>query len=248
MQRLLIADTSASFAKGIQKELNDLYDVKICKDGEKLIACVCDFEPDILLLDMSIPDVDCFALLQALKLSGKQTASIALTNAATHYNLHRMEQAGVQCVLTKPCRVNLAVTHIRQVDFYLHHPDMVGWNVENETENILMDLCFSMGRSGYYALCDAISYKYRHFGSQMKEIYICVAQQRGTTTTQVEKAIRDAIVDAYKNGDANLWRMYFLPRRNAKTPYPTNEEFIARIAECLRQKTRLKKPYISKAE
>ena len=147
MQRLLIAGTSDCFANGISKQLKNLYDINICNDGEKLIGCICNLEPDILLLDMSIPGVDCLALLRSVSASGKRTAVIALLNVSTHYILHCLEQLGVQYVLTKPCHVNLAVTHIRQIDFYMQHPDMVGWNVENETENILLDLGFSIGRT-----------------------------------------------------------------------------------------------------
>ena len=248
MRRLLIADADGELSKGIKKQLRELYQIEICQDGDALAALVCDFDPDILFLDMSMTGVDGFTLLQSLIISGRQTSVLVLLNINSDYILHRLERLGVQAVLTKPCKASMAVSHIRQVDFYLQHPDMKNWCLENEAENILLDLGFCIGKSRYHALCRAIAYKFYHNDSQMKEVYLHVANEQRTTLAQVEKAVRDAVIDAYNNGDPILWKMYFKPRRNSKTPYPTNEEFISRIVECLRQKTRLKKPYLEKAE
>jgi len=248
MRRLLIADAAGELAKSIVKQLDNFYHIAVCHRGEKLLRQICDFDPDILFLDMSIPGPDCFGILETMVSTSRQTAVVVLVNMASDYTLARLERLGIKCVLTKPCKINCAVSHIRQIDFLQQHPDMIGWNLEHETEKILMDLGFYIGKPRYYALCRAITYKYANRDSQMKQVYYAVADVQGTTVTQVEKAIRDAIIDGYKCGDPNLWRMYFHPRRNSKASYPTNEEFIARIVECLYHRTRLKAPYIAKAE
>lgn len=248
MRSLLIADATGELAKGIRKQLNKLYQVQVCQKGEKLAECLQTVDPEILLLDMSIPGADCLALLQSLVSAGKRTAVLVILNLASDYVLSRLQSLGVKYIFMKPCAVNMVVSHIRQMDFMLQYPDMTTWCLENETENILLDLGFCVGKSRYYVVCRAVRYKYENCECQMKQIYLSLAKERGTADTQVEKAIRDAIIDAYKNGDPDLWRMYFTPKRNSKTPCPTNEEFVARIAECLRQRTRLKKPYTAKAE
>lgn len=246
MTSLLIADAAGALAKGIEKQLGALYEITVCSDGDKLLKQVFEFAPDILFLDMSIPGADCFALLENLVATGKQTGVVALVSFASDYILARLASLNVQHIMTKPCQVNYAVSHIRQLDFLRQHPDMTGWSMENEAENILLDLGFNIGRCRYYALCHAVSYKYTHRECQVKELYFAVAEVQGTNPKQVEKAVRDAIHDAYRIGDPYLWRMYFNPRKNGGPP--TNDEFIARIAECLRQKQRLKKPFLRKAE
>ena len=246
MTSLLIADAAGALAKGIEKEVREFYDITICRDGEKLAQTVADLAPDILFLDRSMPGTDGFALLETLLATGKQTQVIALVSYASDYILARLARLSVQYVMAKPCHINYAVSHIRQVDFLRQHPDMTGWSVEDEVEHILLDLGFHIGRSRYYTLCHAIAYRYTHRDCQAKEIYFAVAELQCTNPKQVEKAIRDAIADAYAAGDRCLWRMYFNPRKNGGPP--TNDEFVARIVECLRQKIRLKKPFLRKAE
>lgn len=247
MRRLLIAVTG-ELAKGIAKQLKTQYDVAFCDDGEHLTQKICGFDPDILLLDMSLAGTDCFAVIESMIAAGRQTAVVVILNYNSDYILARLERLGVKFVLTKPCQVSFAVSHIRQIDFLQQNADMSGWSLENEIEKILLDLGFGVGKRGYYAIYRAIAYKYAHRECQMKQVYYAVADAQGTSFTQVEKGVRDAIGDAYNNGDPCLWRLYFKPRRKAKMPYPTGEEFVARIVECLYHRTRLKAPYMDKAE
>lgn len=244
MRRLLIAERSGVLAESIQRQLELLYDIQVCTDGLAVAKQLCDFDPDILLLDMNIPGLDGFGLLESLAASGRQTAVLALLNFESDYILTRLGTLGVKCAIMKPCNINYVVSHIRQVDFMSQLLYETNWNLDNETEQLLLNLGFAMGRSRYSAVCQAIVYKYAHFECQLKEVYLSVAKNRDSTATQIEKAIRDAISDAYKNGDPEIWRMYFIHRKKTKDTCPTSDEFIARIADCLRHKTKFKKPYI----
>ncbi len=240
---MLIADPAGEFARGIEKQLGAIYQVKICRSGNDLEEQLRVFRPDILVLDMMLPGIDCVSFLRAMRAAGNHTAVLAVLTIAGEYILSQLSQLKVKYVLTKPCTVNLAVWHIRQIGLYLQNPDTKDWCLENELESTLLNLGFRMGKPRYSIVCEGVLYKYAHPDSTvMKQIYPALAQMRGTTVTQVEKAIRDAIADAYENGDKAIWRMYFVPRRGSKAPYPTNEEFIARIAGCLQQKARLREP------
>ena len=64
-----------------------------------------------------------------------------------------------------------------------------------------------------------------------KVFYPAVAALRGRKTwQQVEKAIRDAKIVAYRNRDDAIWQRYFPDTSRC----PRNREFIARIAEFLK--------------
>ena len=247
MRRLLIA-AAGELGKCVEKQLRSFYDITICQKGELLSQQLCSLDPDILLLDMSLPGTDTFAILESIAATGRQTAAIVLLTVTSDYILARLANLGIKCVLTKPCHINYVVSHIRQIDFMQQNPDLFTWSVEGQTENMLMDLGFSVSKGGYFTLCRAIAYKYENRESQMKQVYYAVADAQGTSFSQVEKAVRDVILDAYNNGDPYLWRMYFQPRKKAKSPCPTSEEFVARIVECLRHRTRMKAPYLDKAE
>ena len=76
----------------------------------------------------------------------------------------------------------------------------------------------------------------------MKELYVDVASCCGGGRQRVEKAIRDAVEDAYSNSDTSLWAMYFPYYSKREKPYPGNEDFVARIAGALIQIARVHAP------
>ena len=242
MLRLLIADGDEIFVGAVCKQLKNGYLIRTCHDGGETLGLIESFEPDIILLDTMLPVVDSICVLRSLRASGRTSKVLALSRSITDYALSQMQELGVSCVIPKPCTVGAVVSHIHSMGFQLEHPGLGGWCVENEIDNILLSLGFRLGPSRYFCTVQAILIKYQNLNAEMmKVVYPTVAKGCSGNVLQVEKAIRDAIKDAYKNGDKRLWRMYFLPRRG-NAPYPSNDEFISRIADCLIHKTRIKKP------
>lgn len=244
MQRLLIADTTQAFVTAIAKQLKDEYLIEVCDDGGRVLEVIRSFEPDILLIDMMLPALDGLSVIRAVRDSGITTKVIALTRSVEAYVMSSLEKMNVSYVFLKPCKAEAVISCIRDIGFLLRCPDMDGWCVENETESILLRLGFRIGPSRFRCVCAAVQFKHENPDSVItKEIYPAVARRCGGNADQVEKAIRDAVKDAWKKGDEQLWQMYFPPGGGGETRCPTNDEFIARIALCLIQRTRLKKPY-----
>ena len=244
MQRILIADTSSVLTQALEKQLNNDYLVEVCHDGDRALELLFEFEPDILVLDTMIPSVDAITILHTLRSSGRSTKVIATTRCTEDYVLSRLEKYEVSNVLPRPCMLGALVAHIRDVSFQLSNPDCDGWCVENETENILLRLGFEMGYGRYSCVYHGVLIKYQTIDSSAtKYVYPQVAKICGGSPDRVEKAIRDAIKKAWLAGDKRIWQMYFQPGRDAVLQCPSNEVFLARIAGCLRQRTRLKKPY-----
>ena len=76
-----------------------------------------------------------------------------------------------------------------------------------------------------------------------KTLYPALAKQFNGTSTKVEKAIRDGIKDAWINGNRQIWHLYFQTGLSEeRNSCPSNEVFLARIANALVQKRRLKRP------
>lgn len=101
------------------------------------------------------------------------------------------------------------------------HSDSVG--------HILFLLQIPVHRIGYKQLCVAIPrFAQDTTQSLSKDIYPYVADSLGYVSWQaVERAIRDAIADAWENGNREVWAMYFPGCAAA----PTNKRFIATLAE-----------------
>lgn len=244
MQRILIADTSSALTQTLEKQLNKDYLVEVCHEGDRALGLLFDFEPDILVLDTMIPGIDAVSILHALRATGRDTQVIATTRCTHEYVLAQLQRYGVANVLARPCTLGALVARIRDVSFQLSNPCCDDWCVENETENILLRLGFEMGYSRYSCVYHGVLIKYQTMDSSAtKYVYPEVAKICGGSADRVEKAIRDAIKKAWLTGSEHMWRMYFEPGRNGIVQCPSNEVLLARIAGCLRQRSRIKKPY-----
>lgn len=82
------------------------YDVLSLRDGAGFLTAIADFKPDIVLLDLKLPKIDGFSLLEKLRCSEWRSLPVIVLSA---YAFEREKQKalalGVQCYLTKP--VNL---------------------------------------------------------------------------------------------------------------------------------------------
>ena len=67
-----------------------------------------------------------------------------------------------------------------------------------------------------------------------KELYPGVAKEFGTTPSRVERAIRHAIERAWDGGDLDVLKEYFGNTVSCMRGKPTNSEFIAMLAEHIR--------------
>lgn len=249
MHRLLIADSGGMLGKTIEKQLRDLFLIETCDDGEQALDLIYRFEPDIILLDLQLPVIRGLDVLQMLRSVGLDTKVIAITTLTDDYICRALGELQVSNLFLKPCVVGTVTACICDISYQLHNGQQGDWCVENETDRILLTLGFRMGPARYAYVYDAVLCKYRDpAGYVTKCLYPKVAKHFGGTASQVEKAIRDAIKDAWKNGNRAVWQMYFPPDKDGEIPCPSNEVFLARVANVLQQKTRQKRPYQPKWE
>ena len=102
--RLLIVDDNAD-AANILKSLLSLEgcQVRCAYDGVSAVALAAKFDPDVVLLDLALPDIDGYEVLRRLRAAtGIKPAVVALTGYAQPSDRARMEQAGFDLSLRKP--------------------------------------------------------------------------------------------------------------------------------------------------
>lgn len=243
MQRILIADSSLTLTEALERELQRDYLVQICHDGGSAIDYIAKFEPDILVLDTMITQRDWLSILRVMQTAGRNAKVVLLTAFVSGEVILQAQSYGVSCILPKPCALGSVVAHIRDISFQMKLPDEQ-WCVENETDNILLQLGFGMGYGNYSCVYYGILIKYQAMDSSAtKYIYPKVAKICGGSGERIEKAIRDGIKKAWLSGDRRVWQLYFPTGADGQAHCPSNEAFLSRIAGCLRQRTRLKKPY-----
>src|SRR5437588_12817012 len=80
--RIIIADDHPIVRDGLRKLLSledDFAIVGEANDGREVLELIQEQEPDILLLDLRMPNLDGLATLQAMQTTGKRTKTIILT-------------------------------------------------------------------------------------------------------------------------------------------------------------------------
>ena len=78
--RLLIADDHVMFAQGLESLLHDEFELLgTAGNGEELVEATLRLEPDVILVDISMPVLNGFDAVRRIKASGSETRIIFLT-------------------------------------------------------------------------------------------------------------------------------------------------------------------------
>jgi two-component system LytT family response regulator len=116
MLRALIVDDEELARRGLQIRLQSIEDIEVCGEscnGREALAHVAKFEPDLLFLDIQMPGMSGFEVLQAL--AGTQMPSIVFVTAYDRFALQAFEANAVDYLL-KPIsedRLRQAVAKVR---------------------------------------------------------------------------------------------------------------------------------------
>jgi CheY-like chemotaxis protein len=106
-RRILIVDDNEDAAVSLAALLRALgHETHTALDGETALASVDSLRPDIVLLDIGLPDLDGYEVAQRLREGGaREIRLIALTGYGQEEDLRRAKEAGFDQHLLKP--VNL---------------------------------------------------------------------------------------------------------------------------------------------
>ena len=242
MYRLLIASENELLVKDLREYLNDHYHIEACGNGKWTLELFSSFLPDVIVVDDKLVDMDAFTLIRAIRSTGERIGVILLSTLLDALVESQCIKLGVNGVYLKPYKTNVIASQIQVLSTWVRDPQNEYWNIEDDLNVLLSDLGFRFGPDRYRTIRRAIIAKYSCPSNMMKSIYLDVARLNRGNAEQVEKAVRDAIKVAWRDGNPQLWDAYFKPKWNRERRCPTNEEFIAKIANCLKRGERQKLP------
>ena len=117
--RILIADDHPIVRDGLKKLLqleDDFEIVGEAADGREVLEKVQELDPDVLLLDLRMPNLDGLSALQALQQAHKRTRVIILTASEDKNEFVQAMKLGCSGIVLKQTAPDLIVKSIRKVN------------------------------------------------------------------------------------------------------------------------------------
>lgn len=233
IQNLLIADSSEEFALSLSTALQPSFKVYCCKNGKEALEHLQLNVPDVIVLDLMLPEIDGISLLHTIRQWNVHPAILATTRIVSDYVVDNVQKLGIGYLMVKPC--DIPSTAERVMDLCRREPVSQPSNPRVRVVAILSALGFSSKLKGFSYLQEAIFLMSNHPGMSItKELYPSTGAVFDTNGSLVERSIRTAIQKAWENRDNSAWQRYFLADPDGSVPHPTNAQFISRIAETLR--------------
>jgi len=116
--RILIADDHPIVRDGLKKLLlleDDFEIVGEASDGREVLDKVQELDPDVLLLDLRMPNLDGLSALQALQQTNRRTRVIVLTASEDKNEFVQAMKLGCSGIVLKQTAPDLIVKSIRKV-------------------------------------------------------------------------------------------------------------------------------------
>jgi DNA-binding NarL/FixJ family response regulator len=115
---VLIADDHPVVRQGLQVLLSVQDDIEVvgeAADGRQAVTMTAELDPDVILLDLKLPDMDGIAVLRELRDAGLRTRALVLTSAADRELVPLAVHAGAAGFLYKDIDPDALVRALRSV-------------------------------------------------------------------------------------------------------------------------------------
>ena len=243
-RKILIADTAEDFRGALENALCGTYHVRTVAAGAQALLQLRSFLPDILVLDLMLPELDGITLLQKAAETGICPMVLATTRYISDYMLDAAGQLGIGYIMVKPCDISAVISRVADLSQRLKPSAFAAPDPRTLVSNTLLRLGISTKLRGYGYLRECILLMAQDpRQSVTKELYPAAAVRLGATAVQIERSIRSAVNTAWSRQDRNIWQLYFPADHTGLIPRPTNARFISRLADML-----ILNPEIMKAE
>ena len=110
MDRILIADESECFCRALCRRLAG-YEVHICRTGRDAIEALEEFSPDLLVINLHLPNTHGLEVLRQLR---RRLPIIALTTLPTPAVCDAAAACGVELLVAIPCSPGYLAEEIRR--------------------------------------------------------------------------------------------------------------------------------------
>ena len=112
--RVVVADDEDNITFLLDATLRHFgFDVRVARDGREALGAVEEFAPDVVVLDVMMPDLDGFEVVRRMRFDGVQVPVLFLTARDTTEDVVRGLTLGGDAYLTKPFSVEQVVAQVQ---------------------------------------------------------------------------------------------------------------------------------------
>lgn len=112
MCRVLITGKPGLLTDLLAERLQDRYAVQLCHTGAEAIRLLNYLHPDVLVLYLSLPDMDGFTVLHSA--TYKPKAILLLTNLVTNGIVQQASAIGINDIVLLPCSIHQLLNLLRK--------------------------------------------------------------------------------------------------------------------------------------
>ena len=225
--KLLIADSSEELCRALNDLLGQRYHICTCHSGDRALELLRSFSPDLIYIDLMLPQIDGLAVLQTALQEGIRPAMLVSVGLQSPYIERALSRLQVDYVLKKPCSAKVIAGHMDELAGAAHGAPVKASDLQAEIAGILVQMGFKNNLSGFrYVVSGLPMFAENPQQTVTKELYPAIGKLHGKTGEQVERAIRNAIELAWQRRDERIWRMYFAPAPDGSIPRPTNGQLL----------------------
>ena len=238
-KKVVLADASEEYRALVQSAMETAGEFSVVGstgDGLEALNLIEEKKPQIVLLDVVLPGLDGFGLIQRMNASGEPPKTILISAFFNERTAAEAAELGVTYFLPKPCEMNSLIDRMRAACAEEPQEEGHAPGLEDKVTAIIHEIGVPAHIKGYQYLREAIMIAVDDMdviNAVTKVLYPEVARRYATTPSRVERAIRHAIEVAWDRGDLETLQKFFGYTVSNTKGKPTNSEFIAMIADRL---------------
>ncbi len=255
---VVIADDNKDISNLLREYLStdpEINVVGLARNGLETIDIVREKEPDLLLLDIIMPQLDGLGVLEKLKNLDNKPKIIVYSAIAQDKITQTAIQLGADYYMVKDIDMKVLKSRIKllfnmeekQEKTEQHYEPAEkfqrkteigeGADLVSEVSSILQELGIPPHIKGYQYLREAILLvigDLELLSAVTKELYPAIGKKFNTTPSRVERAIRHSIGVAWSRGQIDNMNRIFGYNIILDKAKPTNSEFIAMVSDNLK--------------
>lgn len=237
-RKVIVADANDSYRAMLREAIEQSGEFTVVadvNDGKSALQQVRDLSPDLLVLDVVLPELDGFGVLEQIRKEELPVRTMMVSSFFTEQVVAEALEKGAAFFMPKPFENNALLERMRLICRPVQ-PVSHTKSLKNMVTDIIHEIGVPAHIKGYQYLREAILIAVEDMdviNAVTKVLYPEVARRFSTTPSRVERAIRHAIEVAWDRGDLETLQKFFGYTVSNTKGKPTNSEFIAMIADRL---------------